>query len=64
MAAEELDGADVSWHGLAGDRRRAGTQRVCVADDQGTTRAGPLPGDCTFIFITNKPFDITYVFTD
>jgi uncharacterized protein len=31
MAAEELDGADVSWHGLAGDRRwafiRAGQER-------------------------------------
>jgi uncharacterized protein len=23
MAAEELDGAEVSWHGLAGDRRWA-----------------------------------------
>src|SRR5947199_21492 len=31
MAAEELDGAEVSWHGLAGDRRwafiRAGQER-------------------------------------
>jgi uncharacterized protein YcbX len=49
MAAEELDGAEVSWHGLAGDPplgvhpRRAGAQRLSMADDRRTTRDGLLP---------------------
>ncbi len=49
MAAEPLDAVDVSWNGLAGDRRWAfvrdgmDAQRLPLADDPRAAGDGPLP---------------------